>query len=468
MEESIRNWDAFELVLAEVVSIAGCFCVLSLYEQYRLACKETHFSNLFIPKTVLLQLLAFCIGAVCLFGTQLVTLMGVTYKSSVQVSYRVPSLLAGAAASCVLCSIAMALCSYNSIHVKDELDTVNDFVDQTKTKNIEEIRKLKHIRKKNVFLRVLTSGVWSIVFGGFLVGGAMLLSQYICLYAINYNSVVINWAAVICNAVLCWIYGCVLMWTLFRLLSLFPFDEAYRSYASFGLVTLETSSRLLSVNSLTFTLDDEMITHKMILQEDLEPIILGAVAFAVIGLFFVILADMRMCYVMMNEVIGEADARLNRMMQHAVDATKPQFPDEYAEMRRLDGGSHARKRRTPQKEGPSPAATGCHSNDSSAILHSSPESGRPSHIVLDFADCEDDGSDGEYNTSRSNTGTESYLPATARVSYQQYPYHLPSLPLDCSIQQESSKTVSTVAMSDRTLGFSDKSGFESDRSLRGM
>ena len=314
------------VLLACAVAFIGTHAAVSLCEQFRLALS---FSVSGWSKYGVLALVALSLGGVGFSCTQYVVFASIRLRTSdnsiVYLQFNPAFIVGSIFVGAFVTFIALYIASTDECFNKSKKEIMEIFIRRTsQTRSIGEI---KHMGKLRILFIVCTSSLHRIIASGIVFGGALSLARYMGVQAIQFNGTVhFDKAMIALSVVLSMLVCTVGSWLFFRVLSVFPSMDIFRTACSIVGVVGITGVHYVRLVGVEFHYDpavpvpDSSVPYTRVI----VVVLTCAVVFSFVMLAFV-LSDLRSWLLRTSAQLRPADRALVAMLnrQKSIERVAP-------------------------------------------------------------------------------------------------------------------------------------------------
>ena len=232
IEELDVEYRASMILLACAVAFIGTHSAIFLSEQLRLALSTT---TSLVKIYSLVALASISLGGIGLNGTQYIIFQSIRLRTSdnkiIELEFNPYMVLGSILVASFLTFLSICIACNDQYFNKSQTEIMNIFLNQALvTRTIAEI---KHMGKIQILVYICTSFLHYVLMGGIIVGGALCLSRYMSILAVEFpGTVEYNDGLLTLSIFLSFIGMISLYWIFFRIVSVFPTIAILRTSCS--------------------------------------------------------------------------------------------------------------------------------------------------------------------------------------------------------------------------------------------
>ena len=339
MKHLVVTYDPRMIFVSITISFFGSYAGINMYEQFRLCTKDN--KSKFMPSSVLLFLIACCIGGIAIWSMHFIAMAGITLispdGSHIGVKYRVDYTIISLIAVVLLCLGGLIISSNDSDFTKDKDEFLDGFVKNSRLMSIADIRQM--IKKDAYLIKVLLRDLPRLVIGGVLTAAGVCVMHYLGMEAMVFpGRIQWNFGIIAASVIIAIVAASAAFWILFRFLALLPHLEILRVLSAFIMSLAVNGMHYTGMQAATFVYTpSKSVSNVMIISN--QNAISGTIAAMTILLSVVLLialADLRKWYSQLAQISKEIHLRVEYYRNNQLqDAYK--FFDEYEEIIATDG-----------------------------------------------------------------------------------------------------------------------------------
>jgi NO-binding membrane sensor protein with MHYT domain len=320
------------------IAFFGSYACITLYEQYRMCSREN--KPKILHPIVLLFLMAVSVGGVAIWCMHFVAMAGMEFytedtRTRVHVKYRVDLTAASFIVVIFVTFVGLRICSLDKAFVQDQNDVVDRYVEDVKTRSIQDIRMIDS--KRRVLFRTLFKNMRVFFIGGVLVAGGVCIMHYIGMQAMIFDGY-IRWnvGIVAASVIIAVVAGSAALWILFRLLAVFPEKEVLRFASALVMAVAVNGMHYTGMAAGEFVYEKNRQHPDYGLVDQYTAVLVALIATAVFlwTIFILAAADLRVWYYHSSFIVKEADIRVEYYREHPFEVAD--FYEDYLALRGID------------------------------------------------------------------------------------------------------------------------------------
>ena len=225
-------------------------------------------------------------------------------------SYRYDFTFVSLAVVIILCYAGIYICSRDAAFMIDKIDTIDAFIENTRSLSIAEIRKVK-TSATMVMILALTKSPLSLLIGGVVTASGVCVMHYIGMSAVVLDAELVWEPGIVAASVLIAIVAATAAyWILFRLLALYPQIELLRLASSIVAAVAVNGMHYTGMAAATYVYKPGEAAKTTVGTMDSNTAVIGAIVASMVFLWIVVLlvlADVRSWFYRAANTVRMAD-----------------------------------------------------------------------------------------------------------------------------------------------------------------